>query len=104
MPIVARQLFIVHCSGAAAAESAAILQKAVRALRHDGDAPEAARFADEYLARFPDGDLVEEATAIAMQAHDRLRDAEARRLALRYLARFPQGRFRDEAHRVLAPE
>ena len=77
--------------------STGLLQHAMRSLRHDHDAARAASLADDYLSLYPDGDLLEEALAIAIQAHSALGDGRATALAQRYLARFPTGRFHAEA-------
>jgi hypothetical protein len=70
---------------------------ALRSLRHDHDLPSAIRQLDEYLARFPTGDLVEEALALTIEALAAQDNRDALRLADEYLRRFPRGRFRDQA-------
>jgi hypothetical protein len=75
----------------------ALLQSAMRALRFEHDAQRAGELAGTYLARYPEDDLVEEAMAIAIEAHEQLDDGRAHALASRYLMRFPNGRFRATA-------
>ncbi|HEY1815996.1 MAG TPA: hypothetical protein VGG74_26790 [Kofleriaceae bacterium] len=57
---------------------------------------------DAYLARSPDGDLIEESLALEIEARSHLGDASAASFAERYLARFPTGRFRTTALRANA--
>ena len=81
---------------------AALLLAATRALKHEHDPATAARSADEHLARFPHSDLVEEAFAISMGAHEQLHDGLAPSVARQYLARFPTGRFHVLAQQIVA--
>jgi hypothetical protein len=75
-------------------DGAALLSDALVALRRDHDLARAARRADTYLARHGDGDLVEEALAIAVEAAAARGDvAAAAAYADRYLTLFPDGRF-----------
>jgi hypothetical protein len=76
---------------------AAVVLRALRLLHHDRDARAALRELDDYRARFPAGDLVEEVLALAIEARAALDDAAARPLADQYLHRFPHGRFRAVA-------
>jgi hypothetical protein len=73
---------------------AALVLRALRLLRHDHDAAGALRELDSYRARFPDGDLAEEALALSIEARLAIEDAAARSLAEQYLRQFPRGRFR----------
>jgi hypothetical protein len=86
---------------------------AVRALRREHDAARATQLLEDYLRRWPDGALAEEALALSIEAAQargatpsaelsRPTDARARELAVRYLRRFPRGRFVETAHRALA--
>jgi hypothetical protein len=80
-----------------------LLVEAGERLRRRHDAAGARDLVASYLQRFPDGILVEEAFAIALEAAAVEPDADRdRRTANEYLRRFPQGRFRDVADRVLA--
>jgi hypothetical protein len=82
-----------------------VVASAVRALRRDHDAARASALLDTYVRRWPNGALVEEAMALAIeaaQARGGDGDVEARARATRYLHRFPAGRFGDTAHRALA--
>lgn len=81
------------------AEGALVL-RALHLLRYDHDARGALRALDEHRARFPTGDLAEEALALSIEAHLALRDDTARGLADQYLATFPGGRFRDVAEQA----
>ena len=76
---------------------------AMRALRRDHDPARAGRLLDDYLARWPDGALVEEALALGIEAARARGDARESTLAAEYLRRFPSGRFADAARRALAP-
>jgi hypothetical protein len=76
---------------------------AMRALRRDHDPARAARLLDDYLVRWPDGALVEEALALGIEAARARGDARESTLAAEYLRRFPSGRFADAARRALAP-
>ena len=76
------------------------MQRAVRALRHEHDARRSAELIDEYLHRYPRGDLIEESLALGVEAHAQLDDGRAAPLAAQYLKRFPSGRFRVEVARA----
>jgi hypothetical protein len=76
--------------------------EAMRALRQDGQPEKAARLLDEYLRRYPDGALAEEALTLSIEAASARNDPRARDLASRYLAKYPNGRFRSAAERALA--
>lgn len=78
----------------------ALVVEALRRLRGRGDVAGALVMLDEYLARFPDGDLAEEALALACEAHAALGDGAASALVELYLARYPHGRFRQNAERA----
>jgi hypothetical protein len=92
-PIVARQ------PPAADDRESALVLEAIERWRVNGDAARAGELVDEYLQRFPNGSLVEEAYAVAMEAAGK-GSARARTLAVRYLQRFPQGRFSEQAQRT----
>jgi hypothetical protein len=80
-----------------------LVATAMRALRRDHDPARAARLLDDYLVRWPDGALVEEALALGIEAARARGDARESTLAAEYLRRFPSGRFADAARRALAP-
>jgi hypothetical protein len=80
---------------------AALVLDALRLLRHDHDASGALRLLDTYRGQFRDGDLAEEALALAIEARAALGDGAARGLAAEYLQRFPHGRFHALAEGVL---
>jgi hypothetical protein len=73
--------------------AAALLQDAVRALRNQADPAHAGALAEQYLERFPDGPLAEEAFSIAIEAARAQSNGRATVLTARYLERFPNGRF-----------
>jgi outer membrane protein assembly factor BamD (BamD/ComL family) len=75
---------------------------AMRALRREGHPERAAKLLDEYLRRYPNGSLSEEALALSIEASTALSDPKAKMLAERYLARYPEGRFRAAAERAQA--
>lgn len=82
-------------------EEAALVLGALHSLRHDHDAHGALHQLDAYRSRFPDGDLVEEALALMIEARAALDDREAGPLAAQYIQRYPNGRFREAAERAL---
>jgi hypothetical protein len=83
-------------------QESALVHSAVRALRVEGKPRRARALLDEYVRRFPNGALVEDAAALAIEATAAAGDDDAaRRWASRYAARFPTGRFRELADRVL---
>ncbi|HEX4405689.1 MAG TPA: hypothetical protein VH560_12715 [Polyangia bacterium] len=79
-----------------------LVATAMRALRRDHDPAGAARLLDDYLRRWPNGALIEEALALAIEAANARGDARARTFATTYLRRFPAGRFGEAARRTLA--
>jgi hypothetical protein len=79
-----------------------LVATAMRALRHDHDAELAAGLLDDYLRRWPNGALIEEALALAIEAANARGDARARVFAAEYVGRFPSGRFGEAARRTLA--
>jgi hypothetical protein len=81
-------------------DEAGLVLGALQALRRDRDLPGALRRLDDYRARFPHGDLIEEALALTLEALAGLDDPRARSIADEYLASFPHGRFRDQAERA----
>ena len=81
-----------------------LVYDAAKALHKNGDVSRARTLLDEYLQSFPDGQLAEEAYALAMEAAEKSEDHEASSLARRYLARFPSGRYGAQARRVIAAD
>ena len=75
----------------------ALLQAATRALRVDHEPERAGVLLDDYLGHHPDGALLEEALALAIEAAVARHDTHAIDLAARYLQRFPSGRFAPQA-------
>src|SRR5664280_777220 len=75
---------------------------AMRALRREGHPERAASLLAQYLRRYPEGSLAEEALALSIEAATVLGDPRARGLADQYLARYPAGRFRSAAERARA--
>jgi hypothetical protein len=82
---------------AASPEEAQLVIAELEALRTAHDPDRAARLFDAYATRYPDGVLLEEALAYAIEAAVARNGIGARLLADRYLARFPHGRFRATA-------
>jgi hypothetical protein len=82
---------------APSAQESALVMSAVHALRRERDAVRAGVLLDDYLRRFPDGALAEEALALAIEAASTRGDRRAIDLAHRYLQRFPHGRFERAA-------
>jgi len=75
-------------------EEAALVLAAVRALRREHNPIRAGALLDEYIRRFPQGVLAEEALAVGIEAAVARLDARAARLlAEQYLGRYPAGRF-----------
>jgi hypothetical protein len=89
-------------SAAAPAAEAALVLDAFRALRRNHDAATAERLLQAYMTQFPDGALVEDALALAIEAASARGDQRAATLAARYLQQFPRGRYRDTAERARA--
>jgi hypothetical protein len=84
-----------------ATTNSALVHRAVKALRHDGDAALAASLLDENRKRYPNGPLAEEALSLQIEAALALHDARARGFAREYLARYPNGRYLEVARRAL---
>ena len=84
-------------AAAASSNEAILVLEATRALHHDHDAKHASKLLAEYLRRFPNGDLLEESLALAIEAKSARNDSGAAALANEYLERFPTGRFREVA-------
>ena len=80
----------------------ALVVEAVRRLRMDHDGKGAIALVDRYLAAHPDGALVEEASALGVEAASTFDCRLAATRAARYLAQFPDGRFAGRAHAALA--
>jgi hypothetical protein len=75
-------------------EEAALVLAAVRALRREHNPVRAGALLDDYIRRFPQGVLAEEALAVGIEAAvARLDTRAARLLAEQYLRRYPVGRF-----------
>lgn len=75
-------------------EEAALVLAAVRALRREHNPVRAGALLDDYIRRFPQGVLAEEALAVGIEAAvARLDTRAARLLAERYLGSYPAGRF-----------
>jgi hypothetical protein len=83
-------------------EAAAQVMAAVRALRREHNPARAGALLDDYLKRFPQGVLIEEALAVGIEAAVARRDTvAAKAIAHRYLARYSNGRFTDLADKAL---
>lgn len=83
-------------------QESVLVHAAVRALRVDGRTSRARALLSEYLSRFPQGALSEDAVALQIEAAMAERDSvAARRWATRYMNDFPSGRFRAVADSVL---
>ena len=61
----------------------------------------AARLLADYRAKYPDGDLQEEALALSIEAAVARHDPAAPSFAAEYLKRYPNGRFHGQAERAL---
>lgn len=85
---------------AAAEREAVLVLDATRALHHDHDPRRALKLLAEYRRRFPEGDLLEESLALAIEANSARNDRSAASLAKQYIDRFPTGRFREQAVRA----
>jgi hypothetical protein len=83
-------------------EEPTLVLEAIRSLRNRGDGVRAGMLLTEYLKGHPQGVLVEDATALSVEAalarHD---DRAAGEIARRYLSQFPGGRYRRFALRAL---
>ena len=82
------------------ASAALLVVDATRALHTDHDPAVARSLLDEYLRRYPHGDLAEEALALSIEAATLQDDPAAGVLARTYLKRFSSGRFREIATRA----
>ncbi len=88
--------------GSAPAEGANLVFGAMRALRKEGQPGRALKLLEEYLRRYPNGALAEEAMALSVEAAAARGDGRAKELANRYLTRYPSGQFRGSAERARA--
>jgi hypothetical protein len=77
-----------------------LMMQAMQA-RSSGDLARAAQLLAEYRARFPNGELLEEALALSIEAEASRGSATATDLARTYLTKFPNGRFRGRVDRAL---
>jgi hypothetical protein len=84
----------------ASSPGGALMLEAMQA-RRAGDMARAASLLAEYRAKYPDGDLHEEALALSIEAAVARGDDNAKGLAAQYLKRYPNGRFREQADRAL---
>jgi hypothetical protein len=84
----------------ASSPGGALMIEAMQA-RRSGDMARAASLLAEYRAKYPDGDLHEEALALSIEAAVARGDDNAKSLAAQYLKRYPNGRFREQADRAL---
>jgi hypothetical protein len=75
-------------------EDTGLVFDAMRALRQEAHPELASMLLDEYLRRFPQGSLAEEALALSIEAAARRGDARTRKLVGQYLSRYPLGHFR----------
>jgi hypothetical protein len=80
-------------------DESVMVAEAFRALRQDGDRARAAALLDGYLAEHADGELLEEALGLRIEAAQRAGD-DASAFARRYLARFPRGKLHVLAERL----
>lgn len=80
-----------------AAPDSELVLAALAALRRDHAPARADGLLAEYLRLHPDGQLAEDALALAIEAAAARGPAAAASAARRYLARFPDGRFRTTA-------
>jgi hypothetical protein len=82
-------------------EEAALVMAALRSLRRENNPARAGTLAQNYLTRFPEGVLTEEALAIGIEAAVARHDAAvATALAKQYLGRYPTGRFAGLARKT----
>jgi outer membrane protein assembly factor BamD (BamD/ComL family) len=81
--------------------NSALVHRAVKALRRDGDAALAASLLEENRKRYPNGPLAEEALSLQIEAALALHDARARAFAREYMTRYPNGRYLEVARRAL---
>ena len=78
-------------------EEASLLARATRTLRREHDPVASQLILGEYFRKYPQGELTEEALAIAIEAATDQNDSRAVLLAGHYLEAYPNGRFRVTA-------
>lgn len=91
------QAVAAPAEGSVSVEEVTLVADAIRVLRHENDAPRAGRLLEDYLRRYPQGALAEEALAVAIEAAMASGDKSAGALAGEYLKKYPSGRFRQIA-------
>lgn len=80
---------------------AALVQRAVEALRQSNNPAKAAALLKEYRQKAPSGALAEEALALSIEVAIAQGSAQAQVYAAQYSNLYPSGRFRDLAHSAL---
>jgi len=83
-------------------DGVALVAAGTRALRFDRNADRALVLFDDYVQRYPDGPLIEEAMVRAVEAAQATGDG-ARPRAQAYLRRFPGGQFRRHVEALVGP-
>lgn len=92
----------VDAFASAPREEASLVLGAMSALRRDRDPARSAQMLAEYLRKYPDGSLREEALALRIEAVSSLRNPKlGAHLARGYLQSHPNGRFRELAKDAL---
>lgn len=84
----------------ASVDEVTLVYDAFNALSNAHDHHKASRLLDEYLTRFPNGAIHEDALRLAIEAAMRSRSPRAATLGATYLARYPSGRFVEMATRA----
>jgi outer membrane translocation and assembly module TamA len=96
-----RTLPLAGASAQASPDPEALLMMQAMQARSSGDVARAARLLGEYRAKFPNGELQEEALALSIEAEAARGNPAATDLARTYLSKFPAGRFRARVERAL---